>query len=61
MTRTRPAFFAALCCLTAACASAREATGDPLASWNEGPARRAILDFVEKTTKPGSPDFVPAP
>jgi len=29
-----------------------------LPSWNEGPSRRAILDFVARTTNPGSPDFV---
>ena len=32
---------------------------DPLPSWNDGPAKQAILDFVAKVTKPGSPDFVP--
>src|SRR5690606_37368545 len=34
---------------------------DPLPSWNDGPARRAIVDFVEATTTEGSPDFVPEP
>jgi hypothetical protein len=34
---------------------------DPLPSWNNGPAKQAIIAFVEKVTKPGSPDFVPAP
>jgi phosphoglycolate phosphatase-like HAD superfamily hydrolase len=34
-------------------------TRDPLPSWNEGPAKQAILDFVAKTTKEGGPDFVP--
>jgi len=34
-------------------------TRDPLPSWNEGPAKQAILDFVTKTTKEGGPDFVP--
>ena len=33
--------------------------GDPLPSWNQGPARDAIVSFVERTTKEGSPDFVP--
>ena len=33
--------------------------GDPLPSWNDGPAKRSIIAFVEKVTKPGSPDFVP--
>jgi phosphoserine phosphatase len=34
---------------------------DPLPSWNGGPAKRSIIAFVEKVTRPGSPDFVPAP
>jgi phosphoglycolate phosphatase-like HAD superfamily hydrolase len=32
---------------------------DPLASWNDCKAKQAILDFVAKVTKQGSPDFVP--
>jgi phosphoglycolate phosphatase-like HAD superfamily hydrolase len=31
----------------------------PLASWNEGRAKQAILDFVRATTDEGSPKFVP--
>jgi hypothetical protein len=31
---------------------------DPLPSWNEGPARRSILEFVRVTTDPASPAFV---
>jgi phosphoserine phosphatase len=34
---------------------------DPLPSWNDGPAKQAIIAFVAKVTKPGSPDFVPLP
>ena len=33
--------------------------GDPLPSWNDGAAKKAILDFVAKVTKEGGPDFVP--
>jgi hypothetical protein len=33
---------------------------DPLPSWNDGAAKKSITDFVEKVTKEGSPDFVPA-
>jgi phosphoglycolate phosphatase-like HAD superfamily hydrolase len=33
---------------------------DPLPSWNDGPAKRAILDFVAAVTAEGGPDFVPA-
>ncbi|MEQ8667725.1 MAG: HAD family hydrolase [Pirellulales bacterium] len=32
---------------------------DPLPSWNQGPSKNAILEFVEKTTTAGSPDFFP--
>jgi len=38
-------------------ASAR--TVDLLPSWNEGTAKQSIVEFVEKVTKQGSPDFVP--
>jgi hypothetical protein len=31
---------------------------DPLPSWNDGNARRAILDFVARVTDPANPDFV---
>jgi len=33
---------------------------DPLPSWNDGAAKRSIVAFVEKVTKEGSPNFVPA-
>jgi phosphoserine phosphatase len=32
---------------------------DPLPSWNDGSAKRAILTFVRVTTDPSSPNFVP--
>ena len=38
-------------------AAATPAT-DPLPSWNAGPAKQAILDFVRVTTGPSSPQFV---
>ena len=31
---------------------------DPLASWNDGPAKQAIVEFVKATTTQGSPQFV---
>jgi hypothetical protein len=34
------------------------AQSDPLPSWNEGAAKKSIIAFVEKVTRPGSPDFV---
>jgi hypothetical protein len=32
---------------------------DPLPSWNDGPAKHAVVDFVRTTTDKGSPKFVP--
>ena len=39
--------------------SARAQTPDPLPSWNDGAAKRAIIDFVARVTTQGGPDFVP--
>jgi phosphoglycolate phosphatase-like HAD superfamily hydrolase len=35
------------------------AQADPLPSWNEGAAKRAIINFVQTTTDPKSKKFVP--
>ena len=32
---------------------------DPLPSWNDGPAKQAIIKFVQATTTQGNPAFVP--
>jgi len=37
------------------------AAADPLPSWNDTATKRAIVTFVEKVTKEGSPHFVPVP
>ena len=37
------------------------AADDPLPSWNDTAPKKAIVAFVEKVTKEGSPDFVPEP
>jgi phosphoserine phosphatase len=34
-------------------------TTDPLPSWNKGPAKQAIIEFVQATTTQGSQKFVP--
>jgi len=34
---------------------------DPLASWNDGAAKREILAFLARVTREGSDDFVPEP
>jgi phosphoglycolate phosphatase-like HAD superfamily hydrolase len=35
------------------------AQSDALPSWNDGPAKQAIVGFVGRVTKQGSPDLVP--
>jgi len=37
------------------------AQGDPLPTWNDGPAKKAITEFVAKVTREDGPDFVPVP
>jgi hypothetical protein len=42
-------------------AMAQTGTSDRLPSWNDTETKKAIVTFVERATKPGSPDFVPEP
>ena len=37
------------------------AQSDPLPSWNDGPPKKAIVEFVQATTTQGGPRFVPPP
>jgi hypothetical protein len=37
------------------------AAADPLPSWNEGEAKRSVIDFVQRVTTAGGVDFVPVP
>ncbi|MEZ5786939.1 MAG: HAD family hydrolase [Xanthobacteraceae bacterium] len=58
---------AVLATLLVSTAAARLSTRPALAqdeglpSWNDGPAKKAITDFVAAVTREGSSDFVPAP
>lgn len=45
---------------TSAFARGDALTAGRLPSWNDGAAKRSVVAFVEKVTRPGSPDFVPA-
>jgi phosphoglycolate phosphatase-like HAD superfamily hydrolase len=45
--------------LLATPAQAQTTSAGPLASWNDGPAKQAILDFVRATTDQSGPKFVP--
>ena len=61
ITRTGKLIFAvALLCAMAFTTTVSRAA-DPLPSWNDTAPKKAIVAFVEKVTKEGSPDFVPVP
>ena len=48
-------------CVTALCAwggRSTQAQSDLLPSWNDGATKQAIMTFVERVTKNGSPDYV---
>jgi hypothetical protein len=53
--------FASLCALLLFSGVLPGAADDPLPSWNNTAAKKAIVAFVEKVTNEGLPDFVPAP
>ena len=40
-------------------ASLAEVSGGALTSWNDSASKNAIVAFVERVTRQGSPDFVP--
>lgn len=40
-------------------ASSSASAEQPLPSWNDSAARKAIIEFVSKVTQEGSPDFIP--
>ena len=42
-----------------ATAISRPDQANPLPSWNDGPTKSAIVEFVNKVTREASPDFVP--
>ena len=45
--------------LIVACASAGQDGRDPLPSWNEGPTKKSITDFMARVTAQGSRELVP--
>jgi phosphoglycolate phosphatase-like HAD superfamily hydrolase len=55
--RTQNLITIALACMVFSMATAARAA-DPLASWNDGAAKQAIIEFVKATTTQGSPQFV---
>jgi phosphoglycolate phosphatase-like HAD superfamily hydrolase len=59
MKRHGRLFVAAFLLIAFAFAAQASLAADPLPSWKDGPAKKAIVEFVAKVTKAGSPDFVP--
>src|SRR5438552_5103097 len=57
-TRTPSLVTVALACMVVFVTIAAQAA-DPLSSWNDGPAKQAIVEFVKETTTQASPRFVP--
>ena len=60
--RSVPAGCAVVFLLVAGCTPASKSTApsvEPLPSWNAGPARDAITNFVARVTYEGGPDYVP--
>jgi phosphoglycolate phosphatase-like HAD superfamily hydrolase len=58
MSTVRRSTLAALA-FAGAFAARAQVPADPLPSWNDGAAKRAIVEFVRATTTPGDPGFVP--
>lgn len=56
---TRRSVMGAIAALLLVAANGAQAQPDPLPSWNDGPAKQAIVEFVQTTTTQGSPKFVP--
>jgi phosphoserine phosphatase len=56
MTRTKSILMGFLALVAS---STRVWAQDPLPSWNDGAAKKAIVEFVKTTTTQGSPQFVP--
>ncbi len=58
MKRTILAVFTFALALNFGCRETAQVT-DPLPSWNDGKTKQSIIEFVERVTTSGSPDFVP--
>jgi phosphoglycolate phosphatase-like HAD superfamily hydrolase len=57
---SRRAFCGALLLVAGGAGGPALAQADPLPSWNEGPAKSAIIDFVTRVTHEVGPDFIEA-
>lgn len=55
----KKAFHFGLFCFLFAVSFCTLAQNEPLADWNDGPTKQAIITFVKKVTDKNSPDYVP--
>jgi hypothetical protein len=55
-TALKPVLMVAALIGALAFATVASQAADPLPSWNDGPAKQSIINFVEKVTKPGAPE-----
>jgi len=59
MRRAEHLLFAVAAAFVSLTPAPLDSQADVLPSWNDGPARRAIVEFVGRVTLNGSPEFVP--
>ena len=59
ITLARRSLMAATLALAAGSAAEAQPAPDPLPSWRDGPAKRAMLEAIRRAVQPGTPDFVP--
>jgi phosphoglycolate phosphatase-like HAD superfamily hydrolase len=59
VTRRWPLVFALLLLLLRTAPVLAQEKADPLPSWNDGAAKKAVLEFIRATTDKGSPKYVP--
>ena len=58
LTTGRRAFTATMVASLTASAALAQPVRDPLPSWREGPAKRAIFTLIRRTVREGTPDYV---
>ena len=59
MKKIRPIVLAAILLAVLICLSGpASAAGDPLPYWRYGATKQTIIDFVDKVTREGGPDYV---
>jgi hypothetical protein len=54
----KPVKVVSLAAMSAVAAALAGCAADPLPSWNDRPAKKAIVRFVDQVTKPGTPGYV---